>query len=139
MRKNTYSQRGHAGKKVIIGLLIAIAIALLGAVIITSLVMAGRLKEQIVNTAAVVLLFGATVMGSAIAAAGEKGFWIPLVSYLAIEYLILVIANIMAFGGGLERLGICSIAIIIGAAVAVGLKFLPVAMPRKNKIKYRFR
>lgn len=139
MRKGTYSQGGQAGKKVILGLLIAIAIVLLGAVIITSLVLAGKLPEQFVDTAAVLLLFGATVTGAAAASAADKGFWIPLVGFVGIEYLLLVIANIMVFGAGLERLGICSVAIIAGAAAAVGLKLLPAALPRKNKIKYRFR
>ena len=139
MKKTAYERGGRAGNKVIFSLIASMAILTTGAIVLAGIVLSGKLQEEWIPTVCMVMLFGATVMGTVIATTGEEGIWIPLAAFLAIQYLLLISFNIFAFGGGLERIGVGTLSVVMGAATALGLKFIPIARPRRTKYKRRFR
>jgi hypothetical protein len=139
MKKMVYAKGGQVGWKVAVSLLVSNCILLLGIVGLTSIVLSGKMEEHMIGTASTVLLFSSCVMGAVIAAAGENKFWIAVCAYTAIQYLLLILMNVVFFQGGLERLGVGTLAVVIGVIVAIGLKFIPIGKPRNRKYKQRFR
>lgn len=139
MKKTAYKNSGQAGKRVALALMVSIGILLLGVLVMTSMVLSEKLPEEMIHSVAVVLVFAATLMGAVTASAGLDGFWIPLSAFAALEYLLLVAVNVLAFDGGLERIGIGTIAVVLGTATAAALKFIPIASPGKKKYRHRFR
>ena len=110
-----------------------------GAALLATLILSGRIGEERIGIISLVLLYGATVMGAVIASVGEENWWLPLATFAAIGYILLLAINILLFDGAMERVGIGSLAMLLGALTAAGLKFLPVAAPAKKRFKYRFR
>ena len=139
MQKLTYGDAGRAGWKVLLSLAVSNAILLLGSAGIACLILNGLIPESMIHTATTALLFGAGVMGGVVASAGIGGFWIPLAAYTAIQYLLLLLANVVLFDGGLERIWIGTAIVIMGSGIAAGLKFIPTGKPRNRKYKRRFR
>ena len=139
MQTLTYGDAGRAGWKVLLSLAVSNAILLLGSAGIACLILNGLIPESMIHTATTALLFGAGVMGGVVASAGIGGFWIPLAAYTAIQYLLLLLANVVLFDGGLERIWIGTAIVIMGSGIAAGLKFIPTGKPRNRKYKRRFR
>ena len=139
MQKLTYGDAGRAGWKVLLSLAVSNAILLLGSAGIACLILNGLMPESMIHTASALLLFGASIMGGVVASAGIGGFWIPLAAYTAIQYLLLLLANVVLFDGGLERIWIDTAIVIMGSGIAAGLKFIPIARPHNRKYKRRFR
>ena len=139
MLKKTYNDAGRAGGKVLLSLAVSNAILLLGSAGIACLILNGLIPESMIHTASALLLFGASVMGGVVASAGNGGFWIPLAAYTAIQYLLLLLTNVVLFDGGLERIWIDTAIVIMGSGIAAGLKFIPTGKPRNRKYKRRFR
>ena len=139
MLKKTYNDAGQAGGKVLLSLAVSNAILLLGSAGIACLILNGLMPESMIHTASALLIFGASVMGGVVASAGNGGFWIPLAAYTAIQYLLLLLTNVVLFDGGLERIWIGTAIVIMGSGIAAGLKFIPTGKPRNRKYKRRFR
>lgn len=139
MLKKTYNNAGRSGGKVLLSLAVSNGILLLGIAGVTCLIVNGHMPESMIHTASALLLFGASVMGGVVASAGIGGFWIPLAAYTAIQYLLLLLANVVLFDGGLERIWIGTAFVIMGSGIAAGLKFIPTARPRSRRYKHRFR
>ena len=139
MLKKTYNDAGRAGGKVLLSLAVSNAILLLGSAGIACLILNGLIPESMIHTATTALLFGASVMGGVVASAGSGSFWIPLAAYTAIQYLLLLLTNVVLFDGGLERIWIDTAIVIMGSGIAAGLKFIPIARPHNRKYKRRFR
>ena len=139
MLKKTYNDAGRAGGKVLLSLAVSNAILLLGSAGIACLILNGLIPESMIHTATTALLFGAGVMGGVVASTGKSSFWIPLAAYTAIQYLLLLLTNVVLFDGGLERIWIGTAIVIMGSGIAAGLKFIPTGKPRNRKYKRRFR
>ena len=139
MLKKTYKDAGRAGGKVLLSLAISNGILLLGIAGVTCLIVNGHMPENMIHTASALLLFGASVMGGVVASAGSGSFWIPLAAFTAIQYLLLLLTNVVLFDGGLERIWIGTAIVIMGSGIAAGLKFIPTGKPRNRKYKRRFR
>ena len=139
MLKKTYNDAGRAGGKVLLSLAVSNAILLLGSAGIACLILNGLIPESMIHTASALLLFGASIMGGVVASAGIGGFWIPLAAFTAIQYLLLLLTNVVLFDGGLERIWIGTAIVIMGSGIAAGLKFIPTGKPRNRKYKRRFR
>ena len=116
-----------------------LALSVGGAALLATLILSGRIGEERIGIISLVLLYGATVMGAVIASVGEENWWLPLTTFAAIGYILLLANNILLFDGAMERIGIGSLAMLLGALTAAGLKFIPIAAPHKKKFKYRFR
>ena len=139
MLKKTYNDAGRAGGKVLLSLAISNGILLLGIAGVTCLIVNGHMPENMIHTASALLLFGASVMGGVVASTGKSSFWIPLAAFAAVQYLLLLLTNVVLFDGGLERLWVGTVVLIVGSGIAVGLKFIPSTWPRSRKYKHRFR
>lgn len=139
MLKKTYNDAGRAGGKVLLSLAVSNAILLLGSAGIACLILNGLIPESMIHTASALLLFGASVMGGVVVSTGKSSFWIPLAAYTAIQYLLLLLTNVVLFDGGLERIWIGTAIVIMGSGIAAGLKFIPTGKPRNRKYKRRFR
>ena len=116
-----------------------LALSVGGAALLATLILSGRIGEERIGIISLVLLYGATVMGAVIASVGEENWWLPLAAFAAIGYILLLAINILLFDGAMERIGIGSLAMLLGALTAAGLKFIPIVAPQKKKYKYRFR
>ena len=139
MLKKTYNDAGRAGGKVLLSLAVSNAILLLGSAGIACLILNGLIPESMIHTATTALLFGASIMGGVVALTRKSSFWIPLAAYTAIQYLLLLLTNVVLFDGGLERIWIGTAIVIMGSGIAAGLKFIPTGKPRNRKYKRRFR
>ena len=139
MKQTAYRTGGHVGRKVIISILVYLILLAAGTALLATLILGGRIGEERIGIISLVLLYGATVMGAVIASVGEENWWLPLAAFAAIGYILLLAINILLFDGAMERIGIGSLAMFLGALTAAGLKFLPVAAPAKKRFKYRFR
>ena len=139
MQKLTYGDAGRAGWKVLLSLAVSNGMLLLGIAGVTCLIVNDHMPESVIYTASAALLFGASVMGGVVALTGKSSFWIPLAAYTAIQYLLLLLTNVVLFDGGLERIWIGTAIVIMGSGIAAGLKFIPTARPRSRRYKQRFR
>ena len=139
MLKKTYNDAGRAGGKMLLSLAVSNAILLLGSAGITCLILNGLIPESMIHTATTALLFGASVMGGVVASTGKSSFWIPLAAFAAVQYLLLLLTNVVLFDGGLERLWGGTVVLIVGSGIAAGLKFIPSTWPHSRKYKHRFR
>ena len=116
-----------------------LALSVGGAALLATLILGGRIGEEGIGIISLVLLYGTTVMGAVVSSVGEENWWLPLATFAAIGYILLLAINILLFDGAMERIGIGSLAMLLGMLTAAGLKFLPVAAPAKKRFKYRFR
>ena len=139
VKKMAYSKGGQAGKKVILSLAVYLGILACGAAAIVGLVLGNQLGEERIPTVCMGLLYGATVMGSVIAAMGKEGWWLPLAAFGAITYILLIGCNITFFEGGLERIGTGSLVVLGAVLTAVGLKYVPISRQGRKRYKHRFR
>ena len=139
MKKSGYRPGGHVGKRVILGLLSSVAVLIAGCVGCTSLVLNETLPENLITVVSAALLFSGSLIGTVIASAGEGDYRIAVVAFATILYLVLLVGNIVVFDGGLERFGVCSLAVVSGVLVGLGLKFLPIRKSRVQRYKHRFR
>ena len=139
MKKAAYKTGGQAGQRVAFSLSASIGMMVAGAVIVTSLVAAGKLGEELIPTVASVLLFASTLVGAVVASMGRDPFWVPLAASVAMEYLLLIATNVVAYDGGLERIGVSTLAVVLGAGAAVVLKYIPIDGSGRKKYRRRFR
>ena len=113
MKKMGYQTGGRAGKRVACSLAVSIGILMIGAVVVTSLVCAGMMGEEVIENVTTGLLFAATLMGAVVASAGRESFWVPLAASVAMEYLLLIGLNVAAYDGGLQRIWIGSLVMAV--------------------------
>ena len=125
-----------------IGVSVAISVlfTIICAAVIAGMVQIGSLEEQTFGGLTMMILGVSACIGCMIGgkSAGEK-YWFGATAAVAVYYLVLVSANIVLFDGMFPNLLFGTLAVILGAAVSVVMKYAKKSGGGKGNYRYRYR
>ena len=117
-----------------IGALTSFAVTLLGAAVLSYLIVSERISEASVGYGAMIVLFLSSALGAWLAAARIKHRRLMVCSLAGIGYyLLLLIVTVLCFGGEFSGMGISAIVIALGSMFAM----LPFLQKKQGKSKYK--
>jgi hypothetical protein len=132
--------RSNAARGIILSAVLEAAGFVIGAIVITALVYAGKVEEASAKYMAITAVGLNSFLGTALAVKRVKDqLWVQIAGSSAILYVVLLCVNAALFDGHYPGIGWVTLSFLAGVLLALALKYAGATPRKKGSYKYRYR